>query len=73
MNRRPHTIEQCNSRIEELEEMVADCDEAIDLIDGILAFTFSTGNAREAREAMLRVRADAEQAIKFWASRRPLL
>ena len=67
-----YTVEQCNSRIEELEEIIGACDEAIGLVDQILDLTFSTGNAAEARGAMLRVRADAQQAIRFWASRRPL-
>ena len=73
MKSRTYTNEQCNSRIEELEEIISACDEAIGLMDQVIDLTFSTGNATEARGAMLRVRGDAQEAIRFWASRRPLL
>ena len=69
---RTYTAEQIDSRVEELEEIILACDETIDRIDEIIHFPFCVGGARQARDAMLRVRADAQQAISFWVSRRPV-
>jgi hypothetical protein len=70
---RAYTAEECDIRIQEFQEVVDGCDEAIDLIDRLLELTYSADDAGAAREAMLRLRGDAERARLVWAERRSRL
>ena len=73
MKNRTYTVEECNLRLEEFEEVIAGCDETIGLIDQLLDRTYGADDGMEARSAIIRLRADAERALAAWASRRPLL
>jgi hypothetical protein len=73
MTTRAYTAEECDVRIQEFREVVDGCDEAIDVIDRLLELTYSADDAGAAREAMLRLRGDAERARRIWAERRSTL
>lgn len=73
MKDRTYTVQECNLRIQEFREVVEGCDETIALIDQLLDRTYGADDAMEAREAILRVRADAHRALTTWVARRPLL
>ena len=73
MKTRAYTIDECDSRIAEFQDVIEGCDETIALIDQILDRTYGADDAMEARAAILRVRADAERALSAWVARRPLL
>jgi hypothetical protein len=73
MRARAYTVEECDVRIQEFQEVVDGCDEAIGLIDRLLELTYSADDAGAAREAMLRLRGDAERARRTWAERRSRL
>ncbi len=67
-----YTTEECDLRIAEFKEVVDGCDETIALIDQLLDRTYGSDHAMEAREAILRVRADADRARATWVERRRL-
>lgn len=70
MKVRTYTAEECDLRIEEFQEVIDGCDETIALIDQLLDRTYGSPHAMEAREAILRVRADADRARAAWVERR---
>ena len=70
MKVRAYTAAECELRVQELQEVVDGCDEAINLIDRILELTYTAHDAEAAREAMLRLRGDAERARLAWVERR---
>lgn len=73
MKVRTYTAAECDLRIQEFQEVVDGCDQAIDMIDRLLELTYSAHDAEAAREAMLRLRGDAERARLTWAERRSYL
>ena len=73
MKTRAYTPAECDLRIEEFQEVVEGCDEAVAVIDQLLDRTYGADDAMEARSAIIRVRADAERALTTWVARRPLL
>ena len=71
MKLRTYTVEECDSRIAEFQELTELCDEAISLVDCILDRTYGSDHAMEARTAIIRVRATAQRAELAWIDRRP--
>jgi len=66
---RADTIDEYTVRIEQFTEVVGRCDEILDLLEALRDLTYG-GDVLEAREAIRRLRSEADRGVTLWEYQR---